>query len=370
VFVGASLFLGTTLTDQLLWATIIWSIVRALRTGRTRSWLLVGATAGIGLENKHTVAVLVLGVAVGVFACRPATMRSPGPWVAAAVALGLWTPNLWWDASHGWETLDMARTLANDQGGVVGSIKQLPVLLVLLPGPIILFLAVRGVRWAWRDSAGRTHSWIVVTAVAVVATFTLAGGKPYYPTPMLVPLFALGSVATELHRLGPTRRALVASAVVSSVLTLPYLPPSFASAVRFISREPMETYGWPALASQVAAVATTEPGAVAVYVSNYGEAGALATYGPSHGLTLPIVASQNAYRDWGPPAGTPADVIAVGEFDRSFLLRAWSQVDVIGTISWSRGLTNEETAEHATIFRCRGPNGTWAELWPRLGYLS
>ena len=103
-------------------------------------------------------------------------------------------------------------------------------------------------------------------------------------------------------------------------------------------------------------------------MSNYGEAGALTTYGPKVGLTLPVVAGQNAYRDWGPPPGTPTDVIAVGEFDRSFLLRAWIDVEQLAVIRFPHELQNEETDEGAAIFRCRRPKSTWKQ--PALSYLS
>jgi hypothetical protein len=120
----------------------------------------------------------------------------------------------------------------------------------------------------------------------------------------------------------------------------------------------------------VAEAARSEPSATAVYASNYGETGALKTFGPSLGLSLPVVTGQNAYRDWGPPAGTPTDVLAVGEFDRDFLVRAWADVKPVAVITLPDGLENEETENHATIFRCRKPKGTWSELWSKLSYLS
>ena len=376
VFVGASLFLGTTPVDQFFWAALIWCVLRGVRTGSNRAWVIAGVVAGVGLENKHTVAVLLVGLFVGLLVGQRGVLRRPGPWIATAIAAALWAPNLWWDATHRWETLDMARVLADKQGGVGGSLAQLPLLLLLFPGPLILFILIRGVRWALQVGPGRSYSWLIVTAVVVVALVTLAGGKPYYSAPLFVPFFALGSVATEREAFGRARWKpmttvlIMGSAIAVPVLSLPYFPPSFASAVRPISKEPMETYGWPELAAQVSSVAAADHGAVAVYVSNYGEAGALTTYGHTVGLSLPVVAGQNAYRDWGPPAGTPTEVIAVGEFDRAFLLEAWADVEQVAVVSLPHQLRNEETESHAAIFRCRGAKGTWAELWPTLSYLS
>jgi 4-amino-4-deoxy-L-arabinose transferase-like glycosyltransferase len=377
LFVGASLFLGTTPTDQFMWALILWCVIRAVRTGTTRWWLGAGVAAGVGLENKHTVAILVVGIFVGLAWRRRDVLRAPGPWIAAAIAAALWAPNLVWDATHHWETLDMARALADDQGGTGGAIAQLPLLLLIFPGPLILFILIRGVRYTLR-AVGREYLWLSVAAVVVVGVVTLAGGKPYYSAPLFVPFFALGSVATERKEFGgggrrwlPAMAALVsASAAISAVVGLPYLPPKFASAMRSMSKEPMETYGWPSFARQVAEAAHSEPDVMAIYASNYGETGALKTFGPSFGLSLPVVTGQNAYRDWGPPVGTPTDVLAVGEFDRNFLLQSWADVRPVAVITLPDGLENEETENRATIFRCRQPRGTWSELWSKLSYLS
>jgi hypothetical protein len=376
LFVGASLFLGTTPTDQFMWALILWCVVRAIRTESTRWWVGSGIAAGVGLENKHTVAILMVGLFVGLAWRRREVLRTPGPWIAGGVAAALWAPNLVWDAQHHWETLDMARVLADQQGGTAGALGQLPLLVLIFPGPLILFILIRGVRYARRAEGGWQYAWLSVASLVVVAAVTLAGGKPYYSAPLFVPLFALGSVATEHRefrgrRWAPLTAALVTvSAVISAVIGLPYLSPTFATSMRSLSKEPMETYGWPTFAREVSKVSHAEPEAMAIYASNYGETGALATFGRSAGLSLPVVTGQNAYRDWGPPPGTPTDVLAVGEFDRKFLLESWRDVRQVALITLPDAFKNEETENGAAIFLCREPKGTWSQLWPKLSYLS
>ena len=108
---------------------------------------------------------------------------------------------------------------------------------------------------------------------------------------------------------------------------------------------------------------------MAVYAGNYGEAGALERFGRRAGRSVPVVAGQNAYGEWGPPSGTPTDVIAVGQFDQAFLEKSWSEVQRIGPIKLPGDLENDES-EDAAIFWCRQPKGPWADLWPVLSYLS
>lgn len=102
VFVGASLFLGTTPVDQCLWALIVLCTLRAVRTKSMRWWVAVGVAGGVGLENKHTVALLLIATGVGLLVRRRDALRGAGPWVAALIALVLWAPNLVWDAQHHW----------------------------------------------------------------------------------------------------------------------------------------------------------------------------------------------------------------------------------------------------------------------------
>ena len=94
VFVAASMLFGTTVLDEVVWAALFVLITRALRDNRVVSWAAAGVVAGAGLESKDTVAVLLLGVAVGVVFCRREVLRAPGPWVAVALA-AFWRHRTW-----------------------------------------------------------------------------------------------------------------------------------------------------------------------------------------------------------------------------------------------------------------------------------
>ena len=68
------------------WALVIWLVLRAVRVGTLGAWLTAGAAAGVGLENKSTVAVLVAGLVVGLIAQRRSALRGPYPWLGGAFA--------------------------------------------------------------------------------------------------------------------------------------------------------------------------------------------------------------------------------------------------------------------------------------------
>lgn len=84
LFIAAGVSLGTVVFDQLLWALVLWLVLRTLRTGDGRGWLRVGWCAGISLETKQTMGMLGLGLAAA-FVSTPT-----GPPSAHAMAMGGW----------------------------------------------------------------------------------------------------------------------------------------------------------------------------------------------------------------------------------------------------------------------------------------
>ncbi|HSP73497.1 MAG TPA: glycosyltransferase family 39 protein [Gaiellaceae bacterium] len=134
--------LSTTTFDVLAWTVLGWLFVRLLRTGDERLWLLLGLTSGIGLLNKHLVLLFWISIAVGILAARRLDLlRSRYVPAGAAVALLLWTPNLVWQARHGWPQITLARQIAREEP-TANRIALLPLQVVIL-SPVAIALAIR-----------------------------------------------------------------------------------------------------------------------------------------------------------------------------------------------------------------------------------
>jgi 4-amino-4-deoxy-L-arabinose transferase-like glycosyltransferase len=80
------------------WALAGYAFHRALRSGRLGHWGLLGAGLGLALWAKYFVVVLALPLALFVLVDPRArqSLRTPGPYVAAAVALLIGAPHLAW----------------------------------------------------------------------------------------------------------------------------------------------------------------------------------------------------------------------------------------------------------------------------------
>jgi len=373
VYVGAALLFGTTVLDQLVWSALFVLVARALRLGTTRSWLYAGLVAGIGLENKDTVAVLLLGIALGLALSRRQVLRTRGPWLAAALALLVALPNLVWDARNGWPNLGMDKALSAEQGGPLGALRQLPELPLFLAG---LFLI--GLWWIGARQLGaatrRGDRWALIVAVVALVLFTLGGGKPYYAAPALVGLFAAGAVRIERRDTRRGRRAwpalLGVSAVTSTLLLLPILPVGFANATRGLNPDLMQTYGWPQFVAQAAKAAAPLPADAPIFTSDYEEAGALTILGPALGIDRPVYSGHNNYTLWGPPPGRARTILVVGSYSAGQLADLCTSSALIAPYTLPNGLTNGDIARHVGFYLCQDPKGTWAQMWPRLEHFD
>jgi len=80
------------------WALAGYALHRALRKGQILDWLLLGIAVGMSLWAKYFVVVLVAPMAVFALVDRDARkcLATPGPWIAAAVALLVMAPHLVW----------------------------------------------------------------------------------------------------------------------------------------------------------------------------------------------------------------------------------------------------------------------------------
>lgn len=80
------------------WALAGYALHRALRSGETRYWLLLGLTIGLSLWSKYFVAVLAVPFGLFMLADRDARkhLATPGPYIALAAAIAAMAPHLVW----------------------------------------------------------------------------------------------------------------------------------------------------------------------------------------------------------------------------------------------------------------------------------
>jgi 4-amino-4-deoxy-L-arabinose transferase-like glycosyltransferase len=373
--------MSTSAFDLLAWAALSWLAVRALRYGG-RSWLWVGLAAGVGLQNKVLVAFLLLGFVTGLLIVGPRdVLRSRWPWLAAVIALALWSPYLIWQAAHDWPQLEISGAIAS--GGSGTSEPRwlfLPYQLVLV-SPALVPVWVAGLRRLATDPELRRYRTFAVAYAVLAVLFIATGGKPYYLAGLYPVLLAAGAAPTAAwvrrreggKRPGLLIGALALSAVVSAVLFLPLVPAASLADTPIvdINYDAGETVGWPALVRTVAAVYAALPaddrGTAVVLTRNYGQAGAIDRYGADLGLP-PAYSGHNGYADWGPPPEHADQTVLVVGYEESRLREWFVSVERAAVVDNGVGLDNDE--QGTAVWVCRRRRAPWSETWGRVAYLG
>ncbi|GAB3145841.1 glycosyltransferase family 39 protein [Micromonospora sonneratiae] len=368
--------LSTTPYDVLCWTTTAWLLARWVRTRDDRMLLALGPVLGVGLLAKSLPLLFVAALAIAVLISGPREiLRRPALWIAAGIAVALWAPNLWWQATHGWPQLTMTGVIRADAdfGGRLGLLPSQ----VLIMGPPLAVIWIAGLWRLLRNPDARRYRFLGWAYLVVLALTLLTGGREYYPAGAYPVLFASGAIATIgwLSRGARGRRAalgvgLVLNGLSTVTIALPIYPvrtlPHTPQAM--INYDAGETVGWPELVSTVARVhrslPASEQATAVILTRNYGQAGAIDRYGRPLGLPTPYSGHLNFWR-WGPPADSATGpVIVIGRWPAEELSRLCGTVVQVASNDNGYGVENEE--QGAPIWLCRDLDRPWSQVWPEL----
>jgi 4-amino-4-deoxy-L-arabinose transferase-like glycosyltransferase len=203
---GVSLSAFIISTDAVLlpfWAAALYAFIRAREPGGARWWIVVGATAGCGLLAKYAMAYWLLS-AFGFVLLVPGERRWLWPLVAAALlALAISSPNLWWNAQHGFasylhvrDNADVAGLALHPQSCLEFFAAQFGVF-----GPLgfAALIAITATGGAFAGSRARLLAiFAVPTLIMMLAVSLLSHAEPNWAAPtyvsatVLVVAWALG----------------------------------------------------------------------------------------------------------------------------------------------------------------------------------
>jgi Dolichyl-phosphate-mannose-protein mannosyltransferase len=341
--------------DQLATMIVLWLALR-LALGRG-SWLPLGVAAGVGLETKYTLAVVLVLLAASLLVWRRDLFRSSSFPLAVFIAAALVAPNMIWEAQHGWASLHWF--LNPPASATDESRPQYVANLLLLTHVVAVPAAVSGVVALLRSRALRP---LGATVAGTVVFYLVAGGKSYYALPVV--LFALAAGAVPFERWATRRRlqlvgaAFVILLVVVLPLGLPVLPLKTADRLGVIGARSdyQDEVGWPRLASDVKRLSHA---ADLVLTLNYGEAGALELFG--HDLP-PVASGHVSFRYWRPTEnGRRALLVGLTKQQARFC----HNYRIVGRIAMP--VANEERGR--PLASCT-LNNNLAALWPQILRLS
>ena len=387
VFVIMAHLLTMNVFEPLFWMGCAWVVIRIINTGNQRLWLWFGVLAGLGLENKYSMALFGFAIVVGLLLTAERKLfRSPWLWTGGAVALAIFLPNLVWNIQHQWPFIQLMHNIRASGRDIVRGPLAFMGNQIFIMSPLNFPIWLGGLLFLLfaRDSKRfRVLGWAFLVVLA--ATIYLHG-KDYYSAPAYPMLLAAGAVVIERASSARPwlRPASIAALVAGTAPLLPMMIPilplqTYVHYQEIIHlappateeshlRSPLPQYysddlGWEQMTAAVANAYDRLPfglrSVTAIYAQNHGEAGAIDFFGPKYGLPKAICPHQN-YFLWGPRNYKGLGMIVLGD-NRKNLEKYFGQVIHAGDFGVPCSL------EHGPIWMCTQPRG-WnlKEIWPKL----
>jgi hypothetical protein len=275
-----------------------------------RWWAGAGICAGLALFSKYT-AVLPIGGAALYVLLTPRDrvwLTRPGPYLAAVLALAVFSPVPIWNALHGWASFAF-------QGDRAAGLRFRPLMPLITLGGEALFV----LPWIWlplmalfvrgfRRGSAWTHRLLAFMAAPAVIGFALISAWSsqrilfHWAAPGYLMLFPLlgEAIAARLDR--PLPRRLIAGTValvlagltvVSTQIQFDWLGGALSAVMR---RDPTdEGLDWTSLRTEMRARGLLPPGAV-VAALNWRDAGKI---GRALGPDVPILCLNADARQFG-----------------------------------------------------------------------
>lgn len=257
----------------------------------TRWWAGAGLCAGLALASKYS-AVLTIGGAFLYLLTAPqhrSWLRRPQPYMAAAIAIAVFSPVIVWNAGHGWASFAF-------QGHRAAGLHFRPLAPLTVLGGEALFI----LPWIWlplmlvagaaiRRGPGDWREWLLcclaappILAFALIAAWSNQRILYHWAAPGYLMLFPLlGRAVAEREQLRWVRRVILGTAalvlsviaVISAQERLDVLGPGLAAVLR---KDPTaEGLDWTSLSDDLRARELLHPGSV-VATTNWREAGKIA----------------------------------------------------------------------------------------------
>lgn len=316
---------------SLFWTLTIWCLARTRSERPLRWWLAAGTAAGLSLLSKYSGLFLAPGVLLWLLLTREGrlALRTPGPWLAALLALAIFSPNLAWNATHGWASFMRQYGRVTPHGWRVAFLLGFLATQAVLLNPVITVYAARALR---RPQALLFPLATSAPFAAYLVVHSLHDRvQGHWPAPLFSALALCAAVAAARshNRIAKAAAPMLGFGLAGIVLIYLALPID-----GFGKADPSaQIRGWPAFARQVDAMRRAS-GAAWVGTDSYGVLGQLDAV---HGVTAPMleIIERDRYRKDGPRPDLSAPGLVV-DLERRLtyanLAQCFVEVRPLGTV--------------------------------------
>ena len=388
-YLSSGSLLTTNCLEPLLWMGCAYFAILAIKRD-PRYWLLFGVTAGLGLEEKYSIAIFGFGIVAGLLLTRHRrVLINKWFWAAGVLAFLIFLPNLLWNIQNHWPFLELMHNIRAAGRDVQLSPLQFFLQQVLLLHPLTAPIWIIGLVALLIFPRFGNYRFLGWAYVVSFTAFVVLKGKNYYLAPAYPMLLAAGAVTVEagIERVRQLwlKPVLIILLLAGGAWFAPIVVPVF-SVEHFISymnslpfkiprsehshegaalpQHYADQFGWEELTAMTAQawarIPVEQRADCAIFAQNYGQAGAIDFLGRRYGLPKALSGHQTWFL-WGPRGYSGNCMIVLGD-RKEVLDQLFDQVELIGISD------NVYSIERQTpVFLCRGAKfGTLSQLWPKL----
>jgi hypothetical protein len=388
--------LGTNCLEPNLWMGCVYFVILAIKRNDPRYWLGFGVVAGIGMENKYSMAVFGLGIVVGLLLTEQRRLLlNQWFWIGGFAAFLIFLPNLLWNIHYDWPFVQLMRAIKAEGRDVILGPVNFFLQQALLVNPLTAPLWLAGLSsllFSARLKPYRVLGWCYLVCYTV---FFVLHGKNYYLAPIYPMLLAAGAVVLESSlgrresgkpRLQWLKPAVIVILLASGIHTLPIVvpvlsPEEFLTYKKYLpfklpvmehaharARLPQwyaDQFGWKEISDETVVawnrVAPEQRQDCGIFAQDYGQAGAIDFFGRHQGLPG-AMSGDRTYFLWG-PHGYSGNCMIVLDDRQSVLERYWDQVEFVGTSAASPYAMEDQI----DVFLCKSKKfDSWSNVWPHL----
>jgi hypothetical protein len=383
--------LGTNCLEPNLWMGCAYFVILAIKRADPRYWLWFGVVAGLGLEEKYSIAIFGLGIVVGLLLTEQRRVfLNKWIWLGGLAAFLIFLPNLLWNIHYDWPFVQLMRAIHTEGRDVVWGPGAFFFQQTLVMNPLTAPIWLAGLfalLFSARLRPYRVLGWSYVISYAIL--FVLHG-KNYYLTPVYPMLLAAGAVVIEVGVSRPRLTwlkpviaiLLVASGVHLAPVVVPVLSPehflAYAKTLPFklpvnehfharaaLPQWYSDQFGYKEIADEAVVawnrISAEERPDCGIFAQDYGQAGAIDFFDRKLGLP-PALSGDRTYFLWGPGRYSGNCMIVLGD-RRERLAQLFEHVDYVGTSA----LNPWALEGQVDVYICRGPKfGTLSDLWPKI----
>jgi len=394
--------LGTNCLEPNLWMGCAYFAILAIKRNNPRYWLWFGVIAGIGLQEKYSIALFGFGIVVGLLLTEQRRVfLNPWIWIGGVAAFLIFLPNLLWNIHYNWPFVQLMHNIRAEGRDVILPLPQYFLQQTLLVHPFTAPIWLTGL-FALLSSSRlkpyRALGWCYLVCFTVL--FVLHG-KNYYLAPVYPMLLASGAVVIESAIEGKKndqqgarpRRTWLKAAIVIILLadgadlvpiTVPVLSPdhflAYTKTLPFklpvmehsharaaLPQWYSDQFGWEEIVAETAvawnrlSADERKDEACGIFAQDYGQAGAIDFLGRRYGLPRSLSGHQTWFL-WG-PRGYSGNCMIVLDDRQERLEQLWDHVEYVG-----QSADNPYALEkQIDVYICRGTKfGTLAQLWPQI----